>query len=517
MSPLLFGQFLERLNVGKKGESGPEAALIGETSHLQPGVLEALAELNPSIIRFPGGMVVPGLIDWTVMLDHSPFRDEAGRVEGYEYGWEEFFRLCEYLDAEPLVVTSFRPAVWGVDPPLSPAEMAAGMVAYCNAPLGADLPEGMPDWPALRAKNGHPKPHDVTYFQIGNEWVAWLKGTYRVRERLDHSVPEDEAAFIALVKEKLLEMIAAMRAIDPDIKIIVDAVTWDDEHLPWFEAWLSDPEIKAAADFAAVHIYRPWAVDGFQLDGEEVDVDLLSANQIWHAVVASPNIDADGLSILKSESWSLARDNDWPVVLTEWNWNGWGVERHGAELWARGLGVAGFLHAMLREAEHIELATQSMMVGDTWMITGVRADPSGEAEPFVLPSGRVTGFYAEHSGDQFVPVEIEGAPKAERRVSMGSLRRSAPVSLIDAVATADADTIYLHLINRDQNNPQTVRLDFADPAPEQAILYRMTGKSLDTDKPFVSPGQYKEKAEAIALESTLELPAASITILEIAR
>ena len=56
----------------------------------------------------------------------------------------------------------------------------------------------------------------------------------------------------------------------------------------------------------------------------------------------------------------------------------------------RAIGVAGFLHAMLREGEHIQLATQSMMVGNYWMIAGVRVDPEAVDAPFVLPSASVT-------------------------------------------------------------------------------------------------------------------------------
>lgn len=123
--------------------------------------------------------------------------------------------------------------------------------------------------------------------------------------------------------------------------------------------------------------------------------------------------------------------------MTEWNWNGWGVERQGSTLWPRALGVAGFLHAMLREGGHIHLATQSMMVGNYWMIAGVRVDPEAVVPPFVLPSGRMTGFYAEHSGDRFVPLELANVPTRPQPVSMGSLRAVPKVALIDAVATED--------------------------------------------------------------------------------
>ncbi|MFP4674531.1 MAG: hypothetical protein ACLFO5_08100, partial [Opitutales bacterium] len=196
ISPLLFGQFLERLNP-KDSEHGPEAALIPGASRLQPGVLEAMEALNASVIRFPGGGAVAGLTDWTKMIDNSPFRDDPDRPEGYRFGLHEFFDLCGDLEAEPLLAVSFRPAVWGTkpdEPPLAPEDFAAALVAYCNLPVGAPLPEGMHDWPALRAANGHPEPFDVRRFQIGNEWVAWLHATNKVREKIGlETLPDDEA------------------------------------------------------------------------------------------------------------------------------------------------------------------------------------------------------------------------------------------------------------------------------------------------------------------------------------
>ena len=522
ISPLLFGQFLERLN-SKNPEQGPEAALIPGTSRLQPGVLEALESLNASIIRFPGGGAVAGLYDWTKLIDGSPFREDPARPEDFRFGLHEFFDLCAELEAEPLLAVSFRGAVWGTRPdelPLTPEAFAAALVAYCNLPLGADLPEGMRDWPALRAANGHPEPFGVRTFQIGNEWVAWLHATNKVREKIGLEAFPDDVALIDHVNERLLAMIAAMRAVDPDIDIIIDAVMWEDIHETWFRQILSDDRVREAADFATVHIYRPWGVNKFSKDDEPVEGDRLTPEEIWYATVSAPNIDGNGFSVLRSSSWKLARELDWPITLTEWNWNGWGVERQGATLWPRALGVAGFLHAMLREGEHIHLATQSMMVGNYWMIAGVRVDPEAVVPPFVLPSGRMTGFYAEHSGDRFVPLELGNVPTRPQPVSMGSLRAVPKVALIDAVATEDADAIYLHLINRDKDSAQTIEIDYGDRAlADEARIHRMVGKPWKPQrKLFVSPGQFEESSDILSVGEgtlTLELPAASVTILKL--
>jgi len=521
ISPLLFGQFLECLPL-KNPERGPEGALIPGTHELQPGVVEAMQELEAPIIRFPGGMVVPSLYDWTKMIDHSPFR-EGGRPEGYFFGLPEYFDLCEELGAEPLVVVNFRAAVWGTEPgelPMSAEQLAASQVAYCNLPQGTELPEGMPDWPAIRALNGHPEPHNVRYFQIGNEWVAWLGATTNVRKALGKEPFPDDAAQAAHIAQRLLDVIAAMRAIDPEIKIIIDAVMWEEEHEALIRPVLSDPRVREAADFATVHLYRTWEVDRLEKDGKPIELDRLTAEELWYATVAAPDMDAHGLSVIRSKPWSLVRELDWPTTMTEWNWNGWGIEREGATLWPRALGVAGFLHAILRDSQHLELATQSMMVGNYWTINGVRVDPSGEDAPFVVPSGRMTGFYAEHSGDQFIPVTLENLPTRTQPIHMGNKAPSPVVSMVDAVATANADTLYIHLLNRDKDAAHRVSLDLGERSfKDMATAHRMTGTNWNPQTElFVHPNAYEESSEPIDLKAsknTVTLPPASVTILEI--
>ncbi len=525
VSPLLFGQFLERTN-GNGGEIGPEAAYIPGTKQWQPGVVEALEKLHASVIRFPGGSMLGSLYDWTVMIDHSPFRESGRRPEGYRFGWHEYFDLCKTLGAKPLVGVNFRAAVWGVRPedlPDDPENLAAGLVAYCNSPVGAKLPDGMPDWPAYRAKNGHSEPFGVEYFQIGNEWIGWLQNTNGVRTILGKEGFEDDEALAAHTAQRLLDMIEAMRAVDPDINIIIDAVLWQDPRMPvWIGGVLADPRVQAAADFATVHLYRPWSVNDFTRNGQPVSGDRLSPEEIWYATVAAPDIDERGFSVIDSEAWWLARKHDWPVVMTEWNWNGWGVERRGATLWPRALGVAGFLHAILRESEHIHLATQSMMLGNSWMINGVRVDPAAEESPFVMPSGRMTGFYAEHSGDRYLPTDISGTPAREQPVGMGTLTPVPRLSLVDAVATEDDGRVYLHVINRDKDRAHRLRIE----APGRTFaaevrVHRLSGKAWKPQvQKFVSPDQFSEQSESQDFDpavDTIELPAGSVTIVELVK
>ena len=524
ISPYLFGQFMERTAMrSSRAEFGPEAALIPGTSELQPGVVEELLKLHAPIIRFPGGSVVGRQYDWTVLIDNSPYREDPARPEHHLFGLDEMMELCAELDAEPLVAVNFRAAVWDARPeelPALPEELAAGLVAYCNLPVGSTLPEGMPDWPALRARNGHPDPYNIRYFQIGNEWVQWLGATDAVQEQLGKPPFGSDEALVEHVITRLLDMVNAMKAVDPDIKIIIDAVMWEKAHEPWFDQLLADDRVKDIADFATVHLYRPWAVSSFEKNDTPIDGDNLTPEEIWYAVVGAPDIGAEGFSVMDDEAWTLARKHGWPITLTEWNWNGWGVERQGGTLWPRALGVAGFLHAFLRESEHIHIATQSMMLGDRWIINGVRVDSEREHDPFILPSGRMTGFYSQYHGNRYLPVKVDDPPMTHQPVRMGSLKPVPHLALVDTVATEDDQAVYVHLINRDKDQAHAVEIDPGTRTfARSARLYQMEGGRWNPQEElFVSPGQYEETESEIELTSgsfLLKLPTASVTILKL--
>ncbi|MEZ6079916.1 MAG: hypothetical protein R3C56_30855 [Pirellulaceae bacterium] len=70
IDPRLFGQFMERPSWG---EIGPEGALVPGTHRLQPKVVDLLAEMQPPMMRFPGGTDVD-FMDWRDMVSNVPGR-----------------------------------------------------------------------------------------------------------------------------------------------------------------------------------------------------------------------------------------------------------------------------------------------------------------------------------------------------------------------------------------------------------------------------------------------------------
>ena len=174
----LFGSFMERASNG--GENGPEGALMPGTHELQPGVVKLLREMQIPIVRFPGGTDAD-FLDWQDMISNVPGRGADRPVStGHEndkvtnnFGYDEFLQLRQELGWDAILVVNFRNGLLKIKPIEEAARQAAALVAYCNAPVGAKLPAGMLDWPAIRAKNGHPAPYSVKQWQIGNETWAF--------------------------------------------------------------------------------------------------------------------------------------------------------------------------------------------------------------------------------------------------------------------------------------------------------------------------------------------------------
>lgn len=150
----------------------------GRQNGQRADVVEALAALHPSFIRFPGGAFVEGYTAGTYPVWHETVGNIAERkhfwnVWGYGttngMGYHEYLQLCEDLGAEPVYVInsgitnmSRRPRYESITEMDKLVNEALDAIAYANAP--ADSTMGM-----LRAENGHAKPFGLRYVEIGSE------------------------------------------------------------------------------------------------------------------------------------------------------------------------------------------------------------------------------------------------------------------------------------------------------------------------------------------------------------
>ena len=506
IDPRLFGQFMERPSWG---EIGPEAAVIPGTHELRPEARQLLRRMRIPIARFPGGTDVD-YTDWLDMIDNVPGR-EGGRpiTVGHQgdrvtnnFGYDEFLQFCEELEVEPILVVNFRDGLLAQDGPHKAATHAAKLVAYCNAPVDNDLPEELAIWPALRIKNGRPDAYQVKYIQIGNE-------TWAFSRKISHD------RYIATLEA----YIRSIRAVDPTVRIIVDGQPAD--LTAKVHRRLGD-----RIDYYAVHHYQPWQIREIQRDGKPVDVKSLSARDIWYAWVTVPRIDDTGQSILVRDELNQARELDYPVAMTEWNWNGWWGQSianrtEPASLFTKGVGAAGILHAIIRQADVVQLAAQSMLIGDRWGIHAIYCDRDGRTPPYMVPSGQVTMLYSWYHGSKRLKVDLTGVPRYDQPYRMAGNSPAKNVAFLDVLATRNDKTLFVHAINRHFDDSLSVRLDVSSltrQPGQKGMLHTLEGRLRNAPDPGESPQPGKIRDEEIQIGSSrflVRLPARSVSVIEI--
>ncbi|WP_201774799.1 hypothetical protein [Demequina salsinemoris] len=158
--PALHGQFIEFLGECIDGGIwvGPDSD-VQHTDGIRQGVLDALRELEPPVLRWPGGCYAD-TYHWREGIgprDQRPttFNENFGTYEldDHSFGTDEYLRLCEAIGSQPWINVNMMTG--------TPAE-AKDWMEYCNRASGTELAD-------LRAANGHAEPYDVSLWGIGNE------------------------------------------------------------------------------------------------------------------------------------------------------------------------------------------------------------------------------------------------------------------------------------------------------------------------------------------------------------
>jgi len=135
---------------------------------------EAIDALHPKFFRFPGGCWVEGddfahMNHWKNTIGNIDTRTPLWNIWGYNatqgLGYHEYLQLAEDLGAEPLFcinVGMSHKEVVPLDQMGQWIQDALDAIEYANGPVTSV-------WGGLRAKNGHPKPFNLKYLEIGNE------------------------------------------------------------------------------------------------------------------------------------------------------------------------------------------------------------------------------------------------------------------------------------------------------------------------------------------------------------
>jgi alpha-L-arabinofuranosidase len=196
----------------------PEKTWKDRPGGLRADMVQALADLHPGFVRFPGGCIVEGSVldrryqwkntigpveerkllvnRWNYEFLHRPTPDY---YQSFGLGFLEFFQMCEDIGAQPLPILNCGMACQFNSGELCPLEDlpayiqdALDLVEFANGPTNSV-------WGAKRAALGHPGPFNLRALGVGNEqWGQQYIDRY--------------AKFAAVLKEKY-----------PDLKLVAAA------------------------------------------------------------------------------------------------------------------------------------------------------------------------------------------------------------------------------------------------------------------------------------------------------
>ena len=157
---------------------------------LRKDLAQALADLHPKFLRFPGGCVVHGGGDgfwntyrWKTTIGPKETRRQLKNTWGYHQsvglGYFEYFQFCEDLGMEPLPILPAGVSCQGANGGWGMKGQAQDVVPMSEMDEWVDecidlieWANGDPatnKWAKMRAEAGHPKPFNLKYLGIGNE------------------------------------------------------------------------------------------------------------------------------------------------------------------------------------------------------------------------------------------------------------------------------------------------------------------------------------------------------------
>jgi alpha-N-arabinofuranosidase len=167
----------------------------------RPDTIALLRQLHSGFWRLPGGNFISDFnwYDSVGNIDKRPptFDYAWNAVQSNDLGMDEYMTLCRLIGTQPYIT---------VNAGFGGAHSAAAEVQYINGSVHTRLG-------AERARNGHPAPYNVKFWDIGNEpYGPWQLG----RTDLKYYVLKHN------------EFAAAMLKADPNITLLASAATPDE-------------------------------------------------------------------------------------------------------------------------------------------------------------------------------------------------------------------------------------------------------------------------------------------------
>ncbi|MAE59904.1 MAG: hypothetical protein CMJ49_00955 [Planctomycetaceae bacterium] len=483
----LFGQFLEIagrcVNDGIYDPQSPHARADG----VRTDVLEAIAELNPTHIRYPGGCGT-AYFDWQELVGPVDQRPRAKLFrytavpQATAFGIPEAWALTQELGCELYM---------SVNAHTQTPEDAANLVEYLNGTTPTKYAD-------LRRAHGREEPYNVKLFGLGNEiYGDWQPGAKTADE------------YVAWCREAITQM----KNVDPEIELIVcGAGRFDPD---WDRTVLKG--LIDRVDMISMHNYF----------GRPLFADAMAGSRVCDTMIQWSN-----LAIDEAMDTDRSRKKRPGLVFDEWNV--WYRATHLPEAdneeiydYADALVVASLLHCILRNTSTITVANFSLAVN---VLGAIFTDPKRCVRQTVwypqklvrdLHAGAVVRtmydgptFSAKH-GRYFEGVVDVSATHDE---ASDTLLRFDDLEALDVLTSIDraARVMTVSVVNKLEHQPITAKLNFhgVEPTGDTVRVHRLTGDDPRASNTLDSPDNVGIESTEAPRSHTVTFPPASYTLMQ---
>ena len=483
ISPNLYGYFFE--NCGESIYPGLWASAdsrLANEEGLRTDVMDALAALGPCAIRWPGGWYA-NFHHWrdgvgprqqrpvnVVPAKWDAERKRTGGLESNAFGTNEYMRFCRRIGAEPYVCVNMATGTAGE---------AHEWVEYCNYDGDSTLAR-------LRAEHGHPQPHAVRYWNLGNE---------------PHTQPEMYAAEITRYAH-------AMARAAPNQGIEMVASTGGPDQIEWHRRLLTALGVYHVHHLS-LHHYA-WG-GGFVVD---------FTDEQYYAQMASRFVLEQDLADLAGIADALCghEGRKLGLVVDEWGRHGDAGDRMWMQLntFREAMLSAVNLNTFNQHADRMVMACVSHMIN-----VGQCLIYANEQGMFLTPNYYVWQMYKPHKGATAVSVREESPVLCEDPLGMPADKRLArPLHALCASASINESTgsMTATFVNQSLTDAMELEIQLRDGGSLQdgtlTVLVSQDVRDINTwDNPdVVKPPQAQPvKCDGPAL--TVKVPAHSISAL----
>lgn len=478
----------------------------------RPDTTALLRQFHSGFWRLPGGNF---LSDWSW---YDSVGDPDKRPPMFDYAWnqmqtndvgmDEFMTLCKLIDVEPYIT---------VNAGFGDAHSAAEEVEYMNGAVSTRLG-------AERARNGHPEPYHIKFWNIGNEpYGSWQLG----RTDLKYYVLKHN------------EFAKAMRKVDPSITLLASG------NMPEAMDLTGEMRAKDVGNLKAVEgtpedwtgglLEHSWGnFDGitqhwYARSGRHFDVEKAKKLPLdaptdagYDDVQQTPLEYARypaNIVHLKAQEWQRYQQR-FPAMLAnhtflsidEYAYFGGNFNRVPDLKLA--LAYAMIFNEMLRHTDFLTMSAHTM---------GVSTLDYTPTAATMNTTGLVFKLYGDHFVPGSVPVDISGnspqpAPKYPVGGDQPETNSGSPTYPLDmfAALTPDHKFLTLAVVNATEQ-PQSIELNIdGGHAGRASTVWQLTGKSLDAGNKVGQPPQVGVKESAMdSLPQSLSVEPSSVTIYKV--